>query len=160
MADQPWLVGHLLATIRCFENPKLPGFCQEVVGQILSLKVSLAVAFLPLASHRSLDFIFQGKEYSTSFEPTDDCNDSIERIDKNCNEVHHDDQSGDNVALLALVRGLFNLEQLVNAFYHFEHDAAKDGEELRKKDEPLKFIQTFVEVGVHGQVQAEEPVLQ
>jgi hypothetical protein len=24
----------------------------------------------------------------------------------------------------------------------------------------LKFIQTFVEVGVHGQVQAEEPVLQ
>ena len=56
MADQPWLVSHLLATIRCFENPKLPGFCQEVVGQILSLKVSLAVAFLPLASHRSLDF--------------------------------------------------------------------------------------------------------
>jgi hypothetical protein len=38
------------------------------------------------------------------------------------------------------------------------HDATKDGEELRKKDETLKLIQAFVKVGVHRLVQGEEPV--
>jgi hypothetical protein len=59
-------------------------------------------------------------------------NHSIDWVNTNGNHVDRDDQSGDNVALLTFGRALFNLEQLVNTFYQLEHNAAEDGEELRK----------------------------
>ena len=90
------------------------------------------MVFLHSTSNQILDCISQGQVQHISFETTGHRNHSIDWVDTNGNHVDRDDQSGDNVALLTLGRALFNLEQLVNTLYQLEHNAAENGEELRK----------------------------
>ena len=93
-----------------------------------------------------------------SSETTELCDQLINRVDSNGNEVQNENQIGNNVALIAVVRTLFFFENLVEGFQILKHNATEDGEELRKEGEPLKRIQVSVEVRVHRQVQGEEPV--